>query len=109
MSGTIIQLPFEFASADLSGASLALVDRIAAAGAKGAVEVMIVAHDTETLDPGKRDALTDQRIATLIAALSARGVAAGSIRTLWRADPADTSIHRDGPGLQNIARLRVGG
>jgi len=27
----------------------------------------------------------------------------------WRPDAADTSIHRDGPGLQEIAKLRIGG
>jgi len=104
---TGIQVPFEIGSAELSGAAFALVDRIVAAHAKGPVDVEIVARDTETPDPGKRDALADQRIAALIAALAARGVASGSVGSLWRPDPADTSIHREGPGLQAIARLRI--
>jgi curli biogenesis system outer membrane secretion channel CsgG len=103
-----VQLPFEVGSAELSGAALALLDRIATAEAKGAVEVLIVAHDTETPDPGKRDALADQRITALIAALAARGIEPGAVATLWRAAPADSAIHRAGPGLQAIARLRVG-
>jgi len=102
-----IQLSFEIGSADLSGAALALVDRIVTAHAKGPVDVVIVARDTETPDPGKRDALADQRIAALIAALVARGIVPGSVGSLWRPDPADTSIHREGPGLQAIARLRI--
>jgi hypothetical protein len=47
---------------------------------------MIVAHDTETPDPGRRDALADQRIAALTAALAARGIAAGAVAIAWRAD-----------------------
>ena len=88
---------------------MALVEGIVSAHAKGPVEVMIVAPDTEALDPGKRDSLTDQRIAVLFTALIGRGIAPGAISTLWRADPADTAIHRDGPGLQNLAHLRIGG
>ena len=70
--------------------------------------MLIVARDTETPDPGKRDALADQRIAVLVAALAARGIASGAVATLWRPDPADTAIHPEGPGLQGIARLRIG-
>jgi curli biogenesis system outer membrane secretion channel CsgG len=107
-SGDAFQLPFDFASSELAGASVALVDRIAAAAAKGSVEVMIVARDTETLDPAKRDALTDQRVAALIAALAARGITGGAMTILWRPAPTDTAVHRDGAGLQNLARLRIG-
>jgi hypothetical protein len=35
-------------------------------------------------------------------------VAPGAISLTWRPDAADTSIHRDGPGLQEIAKLRIG-
>jgi len=104
---TGFQLPFDFASSELAGASTALVDRIAAAAAKGPVEVTIAAHDTETLDPAKRDALTDQRVAALVAALSARGIA-GAMTVLWRPAPTDTTVHRGGAGLQNLVRLRIG-
>jgi curli biogenesis system outer membrane secretion channel CsgG len=107
--GSAIQLPFEIGSADLSGAALALVGDIVAAHAKGPVDVVIVARDTETPDPGKRDALADQRIAALIAALAARGIAPGAASMLWRPDPTDTAIHREDAGLQAIARLRIGG
>ncbi|MEO9132845.1 MAG: CsgG/HfaB family protein [Sphingomonas sp.] len=108
-AGAVVDLPYEFGSATLSGGTLALLDRVVAASGKGSVEVRIVAPDTESLDPGKRDALTDQRLAALIAALVARGIAPGAFATVWRANPADTSVHRDGPGLQDIARLRIGG
>ncbi|MDH7972505.1 CsgG/HfaB family protein [Sphingomonas sp. AR_OL41] len=104
-----VQLPFEFASADLQGPVQTMVDRIAAAAGHGSVGVMIVARDTETLEPAKRDALTDQRIAALLAALAARGVAAGAVTISWRPDRTDTAVHHGSPGLQNLAQLRVGG
>ena len=104
-----VQLPFEFASAELQGAGLTMVDRIAAAAARGPVAVMIVARDTETLEPAKRDALTDQRIAALVAALAARGIATGAVTLSWRPDRTDTAMHHGGAGLQDLARLRIGG
>ncbi|MES1972850.1 MAG: CsgG/HfaB family protein [Pseudomonadota bacterium] len=104
-----LQLPFEFASADLQGPAQTMIDRIAAAAVHGSVGVMIVARDTETLEPAKRDALTDQRIAALLAALAARGVAAGAVTISWRPNRTDTAVHQGSPGLQNLAQLRVGG
>jgi curli biogenesis system outer membrane secretion channel CsgG len=109
LSGTSIQIAFEFGASNLGGEALTLLDRIAAATKKGAVEVVLVARDTENFDPGKRDALIDQRIANVTAALASRGVAPGAITTTWRPDQADTSIHRDGPGLQELVKLKIGG
>ncbi|MDB5583751.1 MAG: putative protein involved in formation of curli polymers-like protein [Bradyrhizobium sp.] len=107
-AGTVVQIPFDFGSADLSSAASALVDRLAATAGKGAIEVTIVALDTETPDPAKRDSLTNQRIAALAAALISRGLPAHAITTLWRPAATDGAIHRDGAGLQDIARLRIG-
>lgn len=109
LAGDVVQVTFDFGSAELTGAALSLIDRIVQAAGKGGVEVTLVARDTEALDPAKRDALTDQRIAALTAALIGRGVAPGAVAVVWRPDPADTAIHRDGPGLQTLARLRIGG
>jgi curli biogenesis system outer membrane secretion channel CsgG len=108
-SGMTQQLPFEFAATTLSGASLALVDQIAVAAKQGPTEVMLVARDTENWDGRKRDELTNQRIAALTSALANRGIAPAAISVTWRPDASDTSIHRDGPGLQEIAKLRIGG
>lgn len=107
-TGPAVQIPFDYGSADLNGADLALIDRLAAAAGKGAIEVTVVARDTETPDPAKRDALTDRRIAALTAALVSKGVAARAITTLWRPAATDSAIHRDGAGLQDLARLRIG-
>lgn len=108
-SGADVQVGFEFGSAQLGGEALSRVDQIAEASKKGGANVLIVARDTENLDPGKRDALTDQRIAAITSALASRGVAPAAVRVIWRPAPSDTSIHRDGPGMQELARLRVGG
>ncbi|OYW88963.1 MAG: hypothetical protein B7Z20_01330 [Sphingobium sp. 32-64-5] len=70
--------------------------------------VTIVARDTENLDPGARDALTDRRIAALVAALAQRGVARKTVATLWRPGPGDPAIVPDSPGLQRLAALRIG-
>lgn len=108
-SGMTQQVPFEFGSTELGGPSMALLDQIAAAAKKGLTEVMLVARDTESWDGRKRDDLTNQRIAAFTSALANRGIAPAAVSVTWRPDAADSSIHRDGPGLQEIAKLRIGG
>ncbi|RYE50438.1 MAG: hypothetical protein EOP18_13420, partial [Rhizobiaceae bacterium] len=63
LTGKAVQISFNFGAADLAGDAQGLIDQIAAAAKRGSVEVVLVARDTENFDPGKRDALTDQRIA----------------------------------------------
>ncbi|MEO7688336.1 MAG: CsgG/HfaB family protein [Sphingomonas sp.] len=104
-----VQLAFDDGSADLNGPATALIDQLALAATKGQIEVTIVARDSESPDPAKRDALTDRRIAALAAALASRGIARSAITTLWRPAATDTAVHRDGAGLQDLARLRIGG
>ncbi|MET3178774.1 hypothetical protein EJP69_27610 [Variovorax gossypii] len=108
LTGTATQVPFDFGATTLGGSSLALIDQIAGAAKKGTTDIVLVARDTENWDARKRDELTDQRIAAVTSALANRGVAPGAISITWRPDAADTSIHRDGPGLQEIAKLRIG-
>ncbi len=108
LTGTATQVAFDFGATTLGGSSLALIDQIAGLAKKGATDIVLVARDTENWDARKRDELTDQRIAAVTSALANRGVAPGAISVTWRPDAADTSIHRDGPGLQEIAKLRIG-
>lgn len=108
-SGADVQIGFEFGSTQLGGEALSRLDQIAAAAKQGGINVLIVARDTENFDPSRRDALTNQRIAAITSALGSRGVAPAAVRVTWRPDPSDSSIHRDGPGMQEIARLRIGG
>lgn len=106
-SGKILQIAFEFGDVNLLGSAKSILDQIVQLLSGGPVELMIVARDTENWDPAKRDALIDQRIGAVTTALANRGVPAGAIQVLWRPDRADTSIHRDGPGLQELAKIRV--
>ncbi|WP_440532823.1 CsgG/HfaB family protein [Variovorax sp. YR566] len=108
LTGTATQVSFDFGATTLGGSSLALIDQIAGLAKKGSTDIVLVARDTENWDARKRDELTDQRIAAVTSALANRGVAPGAISLTWRPDAADTSIHRDGPGLQEIAKLRIG-
>lgn len=101
------QITFEFGDTMLTGAAQAVLDRIAQSAGATPIEVTITARDTENWDPAKRDALLDQRIAAVMSALASRGIAPAAIGIIWRPDKADTGIHRDGPGLQDIARIQV--
>lgn len=102
-------LMFEPGSSNLVGSALAALDRIASAARTTPVELRIVARDIEVLEPAKRDALTDQRIAAVVDALAARGVTRGRIDLRWRPAPSDTTLHRGDAGAQDLARLRIGG
>ncbi len=108
-SAPVIQIPFDEQSAEPSGTTNALIDQSIAAASRRAVVVTLVARDTETTDPHRREALTDRRIAALSAALLSRGIKARAITTLWRPTATDNAVHRIGAGLQNVARLRIGG
>ena len=109
ISGADIPVGFEFGSNQLGGEALSRIDQIAAAAKQGGVNVLVIARETESFDPSKRDALTDQRIAAITSALASRGIAPAAVTILWRPAPSDTSIHRDGPGMQELVRLRIGG
>lgn len=106
-SGEAVQVLFEFGDVTLTGVGQAVLDRVAQEAAAGPAELMIVARDTENWDPAKRDSLLDQRIAAVMSVLANRGVPIGGITVIWRPDRSDTSIHRDGPGRQEIAKIQV--
>lgn len=103
-----VPISFEFGAGNIGGAALALLDRAAAMSKVGPVEILVLAQDTENWDPAKRDALINQRIVAITAALAQRGVSPASVRTVWRPSSSDTSIHLDGPGRQQVAKLRIG-
>ncbi|MDK2769699.1 MAG: hypothetical protein KYX69_18495 [Sphingomonas sp.] len=108
-SGEGVALMFEPGSSVLGGAALAALDRAAGAARAAPVELSISGRDIEVLEPAKRDALTDQRIAAVVDALAARGIARDRVALRWRPAPSDTSVHPGDPGAQDLARLRVGG
>jgi curli biogenesis system outer membrane secretion channel CsgG len=102
-------LTFEPGSSELAGPALAAIDRMVAAAHKRPVELRIAARDIEVLEPGARDALTDKRVAAVVEALAARGIGKGKVVLSWRPAHSDTTVHRSDAGLQDLARLRIGG
>lgn len=108
--GWVLQVRFDHAADALAGEGLRSVSRIAAAAASGRdVVVEVIAPDSESWAPMKRQQLTDQRIAAITAALVSEGIPASRVELSWRPALQDTGITRDGPGHQVFARLSVTG
>lgn len=106
-SDSELQIGFEFGDANLMANAQAVLDRIAQMAPGSSVSVMLIARDSENWDPARRDALLDQRMASLMAALANRGIAPSAVTVTWRPAASDSTIHRDGPGFQEIARIRI--
>lgn len=102
-----LQVGFEFGDANPMSAAQSVLDMAVQHSSESSVSLLLVARDTETWDPAKRDALLDQRIAAVIAALSNRGVPTAAINVTWRPSSLDTKMYRDGPGFQEIARISI--
>ncbi|MEZ0242934.1 MAG: CsgG/HfaB family protein [Sphingomonas sp.] len=102
----VIAVAFEI-DAPAPQAAAELADRIARAARDGALELELIARDSEPTDPARRRALTDRRLAEVIGILRATGVSPDGIRLMWRPAPGDAALHRATPGFQRIARLHV--
>lgn len=100
-----VQIPFEVGEAKLAGPAQAALDSLA--GMSGDIEIVLVTRDSENLDPTQRARLTDQRISNLASALRGQGVSVSAMSTIWRPDPTDATIYREGPGTQVLARLSI--
>ena len=106
-AGEIIQIPFDINDAKLSIPAQSVLDRLSTALTRGPVSLVLVARDSEKLDPAQRGRLLDQRLSSLVAALSSRGIPATSLSITWRPAATDTTIYRDGPGVQLLARVKI--
>ena len=106
-AGEIIQIPFDINDAKLSIPAQSVLDRLTTALTRGPVSLVLVARDSEKLDPAQRSRLLDQRLSSLVAALSSRGIPATSLSMTWRPTATDTTIYRDGPGVQLLARIKI--
>ena len=106
-AGEIIQIPFDINDAKLSIPAQSVLDRLSTALTRGPVSLVLVARDSEKLDPAQRGRLLDQRLSSLVAALSSRGIPATSLSMTWRPTATDTTIYRDGPGVQLLARIKI--
>ena len=105
--GEIVQIPFDINDAKLSIPAQSVLDRLSTALTRGPVSLVLVARDSEKLDPAQRGRLLDQRLSSLVAALSSRGIPAKSLTMTWRPAATDTTIYRDGPGVQLLARIKI--
>lgn len=103
----IVQIPFDVNDAKLSIPALSVLDRLASALSRGPVSLVLVARESEKLDPGQRGRLLDQRISSLVGALASRGIAAKSLSMTWRPAATDATVYRDGPGVQLLARIKI--
>jgi len=102
------RVAFEFGSNAMEAASGTAVTRIVEQIAAGnAMDVTLVARDSETYAPVRRDELTAERLRVFTDALAARGVNPAQVNVTWRPSPNDLGIVRDGAGYQEIARVRV--
>ena len=106
-AGEIIQIPFDINDAKLSIPAQSVLDRLSTALTRGPVSLVLVARDSEKLDPAQRSRLLDERLSSLVAALSSRGIPATSLSMTWRPTATDTTIYRDGPGVQLLARVKI--
>lgn len=102
-----MQIGFEFGDANLMPSGRAVLDMIGQMGPGSTFSVVLIARDTETFEPARRDALLDQRIAMVMAELAGRGIPSSAVTVIWRPATSDSSIHRDGPGFQELARIRI--
>ena len=106
-AGEIVQIPFDINDAKLSIPAQSVLDRLSTALTRGPVSLVLVARDSEKLDPAQRGRLLDQRLSSLVAALSSRGIPATSLSMTWRPAATDAAIYRDGPGVQLLARVKI--
>ena len=106
-AGEIVQIPFDINDAKLSIPAQSVLDRLSTALTRGPVSLVLVARDSEKLDPAQRGRLLDQRLSSLVAALSSRGIPATSLSMTWRPAATDATIYRDGPGVQLLARVKI--
>ncbi len=108
MAANNYQVAYEYGDPAISRQSGSAIERIVAdAAAKKTVDVQIIARDTESWSPVKRQELTGQRVRNLRDALAARGVHPSRVRTTWEPSLSDTSMRRDGAGYQIFAIVQV--
>lgn len=103
----IVRIAFEPGVAALGGSASAIADRIVIAASKGPIQIFLVTRDNENLEPSQRSRLTEQRLNSVMAAVTSRGVRKESVYLIWTPSSTDKSIYRDTAGQQVIAKLRI--
>lgn len=106
--GGLYQVEFEFGSETLGAVALSGIDKIVVEASRGhAVAVQIIASDTESWSPQRRQDITNARIRAVTDALVDRGIQRSRIGITWTPSLSDTGMLRDGPGHQIFAKLSI--
>jgi outer membrane protein OmpA-like peptidoglycan-associated protein len=106
--GGLYQVEFEFGSDTLGAVALSGIDKIVVEASRGhAVAVQIIASDTESWSPQRRQDITNARIRAVTDALADRGIQRSRIGITWTPSLSDTGMLRDGPGHQIFAKLSI--
>ncbi|WP_158271681.1 CsgG/HfaB family protein [Limnohabitans sp. 2KL-1] len=106
--GAGYELQFVTATADISPQTRSQIEKMAAEASQGkVVNYKLLSRDTENFPPLQRRELTSERINAVSNILTSLGVSASRIKVLWRPDPTDAGIRREGGGTQLIASLAI--
>lgn len=103
--GGLAQVKFNYGLSDITGADIAVLDKIRVLANRHPVQVMLVVPANELWSPSRRQKLLQQRIASLKHALQIRGVA--NLTILWMPAPSQNGIVMDDSGFQKIAVVQV--
>lgn len=107
-AGTLYQVPFDFGSTALDASAAPAIDKIASEATQGkAVDIQVIARDSENWAPQKRQDMTNARIRSIKDALVQRGIAGSRIRVTWTPSLSDSGITHDGAGYQIFAKLQI--
>lgn len=102
------EIVFDHASSAISPQAMSQIEKMAGQAAQGKpLRYKLLARDSENFPPLQRRELTSYRISAISEVLATRGVNAARINVVWRPDPTDASIRREGAGFQLIAVLAI--
>ena len=105
---SLFEITFDHASSAISPQAMSQIEKMAGQAGQGkSLSYKLLARDTENFPPLQRRELTSYRITAISEVLAARGINASRISVLWRPDPTDSSIRREGAGFQLIATLSI--
>lgn len=105
---SLFQVPFDFGNPALGASASPAIEKIVSEAAQGkALQIQVIARDSEHWAPQKRQDLTNSRIHSIQQALEQRGIQDYRISTLWTPSASDTGITRDGSGYQVFATIQI--
>ncbi len=102
------EIAFDHASTAISPQAVSQIDKmVGQLGLGKGLSYKILSRDTENFPPLQRRELTSQRMRAIAELLAARGINGARISVVWQPDPTDTSIRREGAGMQLLATLAI--